>query len=61
MSRENLELLRRYYDAWNSRDTDAVVAGEVSATPVELIDAGESVVALVHMRLRQLASGERVE
>jgi ketosteroid isomerase-like protein len=94
VSRENVELVRRYYEAWNSGDVGAVVAalspevewhghprlpepgpyrgrgqverwmgqfreawGELSAEPVELIDAGDSVVALVHMTGRGRGSG----
>jgi ketosteroid isomerase-like protein len=94
VSGENVELVRRYYEAWNSGDVGAVVAalspevewhghprlpepgpyrgrdqverwmgqfreawGELSARPVELIDAGDSVVALVHMTGRGRGSG----
>lgn len=98
MSRDNVELVRRYYEDWNRGDTDAVIAafapdvewhghprlpepgpytrradverwmaqfqeawGELSAHPLELIDAGDSVVALVHMKGRGRGSGVEVE
>ena len=97
MSRENVEFVRRHYEAWNAGDVDAVIGafapniewhghprlpepgpyrgrdqverwmrqfreawGELSAEPVELIDAGESVVALVHMTGRGRGSGVEV-
>jgi steroid delta-isomerase-like uncharacterized protein len=97
VSQENVELVRRWYSAWNSGDTDAVIAafaedvewhghprlpepgpyrgrdqvrrwmeqfreawGELSADPVELLDADESVVALVHMTGRGRGSGVEV-
>jgi ketosteroid isomerase-like protein len=97
VSRENVELARRYYDAWNSGDTGAVIDalaaevewhghprlpepgpyrgreavgrwmkqfqeawGELSAKPVELLDAGEGVVALVHMTGTGRGSGVEV-
>jgi ketosteroid isomerase-like protein len=97
VSRENVEFVRRHYEAWNGGDVDAVVAafapdiewhghprlpepgpyrgrdlvarwmgqfreawGELSADPVELLDAGDSVVALVHMTGRGRGSGVEV-
>jgi ketosteroid isomerase-like protein len=97
VSRENVELVRRFYEAWNGGDLDLVVAGfapeiewhghprlpepgpyrgpeqverwmeqfreawgELSAEPVELLDAGDSVVALVHMTGRGRGSGVEV-
>jgi len=97
VSEQNLERARRHYDAWNSGDTEAVVAlfaedvewhghprlpepgpyrsrgavkrwmdqfqeawGELSATPVELLDAEPAVVALVHMTGRGRGSGVEV-
>ncbi len=98
MSRENVELVRRHYEAWNRGDLDVVVSvfapniewhghprlpepgpyrgrdqverwmkqfreawGELSADPVELLDAGDSVVALVHMAGRGRGSGVEVQ
>jgi ketosteroid isomerase-like protein len=97
VSRENVDLVRRTYAAWNSGDVDAVVAmlapdvewhghprlpepgpyrgrdqverwmgqfreawGSLAAQPVELIDAGDSVIALVHMTGRGRGSGVEV-
>jgi ketosteroid isomerase-like protein len=94
---ENVELLRRYYESWNSGDVDSVVAalsddvewlghprlpepgpytepaavrrwmeqfreawGELHAEPVELLEAGEGVIALVHMSGRGRGSGVAV-
>jgi ketosteroid isomerase-like protein len=98
VSTDNVELVRRHYEDWNSGDTDSVIAafapdiewhghprlpepgpytkradverwmaqfreawGELSARPVELIDAGDSVVALVHMTGRGRGSGVEVQ
>ncbi|HEY7150086.1 MAG TPA: nuclear transport factor 2 family protein [Solirubrobacterales bacterium] len=98
MSRENVELVRRHYEAWNRGDVGMVVAvfapdvewhghprlpepgpyrgrdqverwmeqfreawEELSAEPVELLDAGDTVVALVHMTGRGRGSGVEVQ
>jgi ketosteroid isomerase-like protein len=98
VSRENVELVRRHYEAWNRGDVDMVVAvfapniewhghprlpepgpyrgrdqvkrwmeqfreawGELMAEPVELLDAGNSVVTLVHMTGRGRGSGVEVQ
>ncbi len=97
MSRENLELVRRQYEAWSNGDLEGATGafaddvewhghprlpepgpyrsrqevrrwmeqfreawGELSADPVELIDAGDTVVALVHMSGRGRGSGVEV-
>jgi ketosteroid isomerase-like protein len=98
MAAENVDLLRRYYDSWNSGDTEELVSGldddvewhghprlpepgpytdpaaverwmvqfreawgELRAEPVELIDAGDGAVALVHMTGRGRGSGVAVQ
>jgi ketosteroid isomerase-like protein len=98
VSSDNVELVRRHYESWNSGDTDGVIAAfapdvewhghprlpepgpyrsrsdverwmaqfreawdELSARPVELLDAGDSVVALVHMTGRGRGSGVEVQ
>jgi ketosteroid isomerase-like protein len=97
VSSENVEFVRRHYEAWNDGDLDRVVAafapdiewhghprlpepgpyrgrdqverwmeqfreawGELWAEPVELLDAGDSVVALVHMTGKGRGSGVEV-
>jgi ketosteroid isomerase-like protein len=98
MSGENLELVRRHYEAWNSGDLEAVLAafspeiewhghprlpepgpysgrdevarwmaqfreawGELQAKPIELLDCGDSVLALIHMSGRGRGSGLEVQ
>jgi len=97
MSRENVELVRRWYDAWNRGDTHTVIQsfapdvvwhghprlpepgpygsrdeverwmaqfreawGELRTEPVELLDAGDSVIALIHMTGRGRGSGVEI-
>jgi ketosteroid isomerase-like protein len=97
VSAENVELLRRYYEAWNAGETEELVSGlddevewhghpqlpepgpytdpaavgrwmkqfreawgELRAQPLELLDAGDGVVALVHMTGRGRGSGVAV-
>jgi uncharacterized protein len=97
VSQENVDLMRRYFDAWNAGDTDTVIAAlatdvewhghpvlpepgpyydreavrrwmdqfreawdELKADPVEMIDAGDNVVVLVHMTGRGRGSGVEV-
>jgi ketosteroid isomerase-like protein len=58
MSQENVKLVHRVVDAWNRGDVDAFLSRyDPDCEVVEVMDAGDDVVAVLHMVGRGSGSG----